>query len=307
MKLESIQKVGDPMTRFDHILFATDFSPASTAALPYAVSIARHFGSKLYLTHVIPRDAFDLIPMNERDSAIENIRTHAKDHMSGLRAAALLKGIPHEVFIDHGDVWPVLAAMVGEYQIDLIVIGSHGRRGVEKLLIGSVAEEILRRALIPVLIVGPESPEGPKSEAPLRRILYATDFSPESEPAMHYACRLSKEYNAALSFLHVTEDAYQEPLSTRLNASSFIAMRLAEKHWEIEEGIAPEFHVDFGPRAGCILDLAEKLNVEMIVLGVRGTSYPRLAAHLPGPTAYDVVSQAHCPVLVIRGQPHPGT
>jgi nucleotide-binding universal stress UspA family protein len=288
---------------FDRILFATDFSPASTVALPYATAIARHFGAKLYLAYVIPPDAYGLIPVDERDPALENIRAHAEEQMAAVRATPLLKGLSHEVLVGHGDVWPMLSAMAEKHEINLIVIGTHGRRGVEKMLLGSIAEEILRCAQSPLLMVGPESSVAPETEAPLKRILYATNFSPECEPAMHYACALAKEYNAALFFLHVAEDVWQEPLSTRMQAADFFRLRLTEKHWALEEGVAPEFHVEFGVPAEFILEISGKLQIELIVLGVRGTRFPRVAAHLPGPTAYDVVSHARCPVLVIRGGP----
>jgi nucleotide-binding universal stress UspA family protein len=79
-------------------------------------------------------------------------------------------------------------------------------------------------------------------------------------------------------------------------------MQLLEKHWTSEEeGVHPEFRVDFGPPAERILESAAMLRIDLLVLGVRGTHYPRVAAHLPGPTAYDVVLHARCPVLVIRG------
>ncbi len=288
---------------FERILFATDFSPASAAALPYAVVMARHFGSKLYLAHVIPPDAYSLIPQSERDRVLESIRLHSEKQMAGLRAKTLLKGLTHETLVDHGDVWPMLSAMAERHKINLIVMGTHGRRGVEKLLLGSTAEEILRCAQCPVLMVGPETSVAPETEARLQRILYATDFSPASKPAMHYAYVLAREYNAALFFLHVAEDIWKEPLSTRMQAADFFRMRLLENHWELEEGITPEFHVEFGPPAGRIMEIADTLQIELIVLGVRGTPHPRVAAHLPGPTAYDVVSHARCPVLVIRGEP----
>ncbi len=287
---------------FKRILFATDFSPASTEALPYAVAIARQFGATLYLAHVIPPDAYDLIPANERDAALENMQAHVEEQMIGLRSKLLLKEVTHEALIDHGAVWPMLAAMAEKYEVDLIVIGVHGRRGVEKLLMGSIAEEILRCAPRPILMIGPEAAAAPQMEAGFRRILYATDFSPQSEPAMHYGCSLAERYGASLFFLHVAEDVWKEPLSTRMQAADFFRMRLLEKQWVLGEGIAPEFRVVFGPRAECILETARQLQIELIVLGVRGTRYPRVAAHLPGPTAYDVVSHARCPVLVIRGQ-----
>jgi nucleotide-binding universal stress UspA family protein len=199
-------------------------------------------------------------------------------------------------------IWPMLAAMAKEYAIDLIVIGAHGRSGVEKLLLGSTAEEILRLAEHPVLIVGPESSVATETEARLGRILHATDFSPESEPAMHYAYSLAKEYDASLAFLHVAEDVWKKPLSTRMRPADFFCERLLERHWVLEEdGVIPDFHVEFGPRAECILETARKLRSKLTLLGVRGSRYPRMASHLPGPTSYDVVSRARCPVLVIHG------
>jgi nucleotide-binding universal stress UspA family protein len=295
---------GQPVNQIplNRILFATDFSPASAVALPYAAAIARHFGAKLYLAYVIPIDAYDLIPVGERDTALENMQKHVEEQMTGLRATTLLRGLPHEVLVDHGHVWPMISVMVEKQEIDLIVIGTHGRRGVEKLLLGSTAEEILRCSQAPVLMVGPDNLVPPETEANPRRLLYATDFSLESEPAMHYACSLAKEYSATLFFLHVTQDVYQEPVSTRMKPADFFCLRFMEKKWVLEEGITPEYHVEFNPVAAeCILETAEKLQIELIVLGVRGSRYPRVAAHLPGPTAYDVVSRARCPVLIIRG------
>jgi len=288
---------------FKRILFATDFSPASLAALPYAAAIARHFSSKLFLAHVIPPEACTSIPVNERDLALKNVRAHAEAQMTGLRAKSVLTGIPHEVLVDHGETWPILSAMAEKRDVDLIVAGTHGRRGIEKLLLGSTAEEILRCARMAVLMVGPETSVAPKRETRPRSILYATDFSPASEPAMHYACALAREYGTTLYFLHVAEDVWKEPLSTRMQAADFCRIRLQESHWVLEEGCAPEFHVDFGPTAERILEAAEKLHAELLVLGVRGAHHPRVAAHLPGPAAYDVVSQARCPVLVVRGGP----
>lgn len=288
---------------FNNILFATDFSSSSTAALPHAVAIARHFGAKLYLAYVIPTDPYDLIPAAERDAALGNMRRHVEQQMTGLRGTALLRGIQHSVLVDHGNVWPRVSMMVEKQKIDLIVIGTHGRSGVEKLLMGSIAEEILRCARAPILMVGPDNLVPPEKEANPRRILYATDFSSESKAAMYYACTLASEYNAEVFFLHVAENVWKEPLSTRMQAADFFRMRFMEKNWSLEEGIKPEYYVEFGRPAELVLEVTRRLHIELIVLGVRGARYPKVAAHLPGPTAYDVVSHASCPVLVIRGGP----
>ncbi len=292
---------------FQRILFATDLSPASQTALPYVAAIARHFGSLTYLAYIIPPEAYSLIPPNERDTALETLQGAIESEMAGVRATPLLEGLSHEVLIDHGDVWPTLSAMVQQHDVNLIVIGTHGRRGVEKLLLGSTAEEILRLSHKPVLMVGPETPATLETEGPPHRILYATDFSGESEPAMRYAYFLAREYRASLVFLHIAEDVWKEPLSTRMQAADFFRMRFLEKHWVLdEEGVQPEFRVDFGPRAERILESAAKQRIDLLVLGVRGARYPKVAAHLPGPTAYDVVSHAKCPVLVVRGRVQSG-
>ncbi len=95
---------------------------------------------------MIPTDAFDVIPVGERDAALGKMRGHVEEQMTGLGASPLLRGVPHEVLVEHGTVWPMISAMVEKKQINLIVIGTHGRRGIEKLLLGSTAEEILRCA-----------------------------------------------------------------------------------------------------------------------------------------------------------------
>jgi nucleotide-binding universal stress UspA family protein len=119
---------------------------------------------------------------------------------------------------------------------------------------------------------------------------------------MRYAYSLAKTYGASLALLHVAEDVWREPLSTRMSAADFFQERLLERHWAMnQEGVAPAYYVEFGARADQILEAAGRLRSELIVMGVRGARYPRVAAHLPGPTAYDVVSNARCPVLVLRG------
>jgi nucleotide-binding universal stress UspA family protein len=292
-----------PQIQISRILLATDFSPGSTAALPYAVAFARRFHSTLYLAHVITDGASGSSDA-EGEPNLDQLRAHADEQMSSLRAMCLVNKVTHEVLIeDGGDTWGVLSTMVERYGVDLLAIGTQGRRGVGKLLLGSTAEQILQQAPKPVLMVGPESSVSPETEVALHRILHPTDFSPESEVAMQYAYSLAKEYGASLALMHVAEDVWQEPLSTRLKPADFFLERLLERHWKVEdEGVKPEYFVEFGPRADCILELAAKLQSELIVIGVRGAQHPGIAAHLPGPTAYDIVCRSRCPVFVIRGE-----
>jgi len=285
--------------RIDRILFATDFSPACKAPFDCAVAMARHLGAKLFVAHVIPSDAYSMIPLAERDSVLETIRAHANEAIAAIGALPLLREVPNEYLVDHGDLWPTISQMADAHDINLLVIGTHGRRGLEKFLLGSLAEEIFRRSPYPVLMVGPEL-EG--NGHTIRNILFATDLSAESESAMYIACSLAKSYGAALRFLHVTDAARTEPLSAVLPADQHFHRKMAEKHWTLPEGVAPEFIIMAGLPSERILTLAEQSKSDLIVLGVRGAAFPRLAAHLPGPTAYDVVSHARCPVLVVRGK-----
>lgn len=152
--------------------------------------------------------------------------------------------------------------------------------GVQKLLSGSVAEEISRLAACPVLLIGPEVASEPEAEVPPDRILHATDFSPESKHAMNYAYALARAYGAHLYFLHVAEDVLNEPLSTRMPADAFIRLRLLEKGWPPrEEGIEPEFLVEFGSPEVRTLEVADQRVAQLIVLNVHGTTHPDLSAH----------------------------
>src|SRR5579863_4562945 len=141
-----------------NVLFATDFSATSEAALPYATAICRRFGGTLHSVHVLSDSnvlmmtgGVDYVSMG---TLYEDAHTEAKEKLDQL--AARFSGIPYRNYVRHGEVWRNLEAIVVENEIDLIVVGTHGRTGLGKLLLGSVAEDILRHAFCPVLTVGPK-------------------------------------------------------------------------------------------------------------------------------------------------------
>jgi nucleotide-binding universal stress UspA family protein len=287
--------------QFRRILFATDFSPASARALPYAAAIARRFGSTIYFSHVISPESYSHIPMGARESAVARMREEAENRITELLWRAHFKGVPHHVVINHGDIWPVLSTIAEQYDVDVIVAGTHGRHGFQKLIEGSVAEEILRLAPRPALLIGPEVTIEPEAEVHLERILYVTDFSPESKRAMNYAYALAKAYGAHLFFLYIVENAWAEPLSAK-PADFFFRERLFERNWpQSAEGIEPEFLVEFGAPEALTLQVANQRGAQLIVLNVPTAVHPDLEAHLPGPLAYNIVSHARCPVFGIRG------
>jgi nucleotide-binding universal stress UspA family protein len=288
--------------RFDKILLTTDFSSISEKALPYAAAIARHFGAMIYVAHVIPVEDYAHIPPSERSVALSQMKEQAERQITAILSSSHFQGISHKIVLDHGDVLTLLSRIAEEDDIDLIVTGTHGKHGLQKLFSGSMAEEILRIESIPVLAVGPEVVVDPHAEVNIRHILYATDFLPESKRAMRYAYALAKQYGAHLYFLHVVEDVWREPFSTRVSAEAFCRVQLHDRGFsDIEEGIQPEFLVEFGMAEQLTLEVAENRDVQLMVLSVPGTTHPALSAHLPGPIAYNIVSHARCPVLGVRG------
>ena len=301
-KIESLER--KPHLSFKNILFATDFSPSSAATLPYAETIARHYGSKIYVAHVTPPEAYSLVPPKHRDTALQQAQGYVTQRMVALLNRSNFQQIPYEVLLDQGEIWPTLSDMVDKHNVDLIVIGTHGRRGIHKMLLGSVTNEILRRATRPVLTVGPGSSPQPPAEVRLQRLLCATDLSSASAPAMDYSFALAQEYGAHLFLLYVAQKVGEKPAQARSRLEEFSRAHIEELGGPGPKG-APEteFLVELGSPVECILKVAKEREIDLIVLGLRSSSSTgtQPLMHLPGLTAYQVVSLARCPVLTVRG------
>src|SRR5260370_26142014 len=136
-----------------NILFATDFSPAADAAAPFAIQIARSYGAKVSGLHVTRFNDYTSAAPEVWAMMAEAAEKETKEHVR--RLDEQLKGIEHEVLIGEGNIWEVTLNLLKEKEIDLIVLGTRGRTGLGKALLGSVAEQILRQAPCPVLTVGP--------------------------------------------------------------------------------------------------------------------------------------------------------
>ena len=279
-----------------NILYATDFSGHSNAALPYALSIARKYGSKVFAIHVV---SLSLFPRSSPTIALQAMAAQAvreaKEAMMKLEPQ--LEGIPHKNLIRKGDISKELSRIVDEERIDLIVLGTHGRAGISKVLLGSVAEEIFRQAPCPVLTVGPSVSGEPYVAVEMRTILYPTDFSSESLAAAPYAISMAQEHQARLYLLHVTDGPVDRAMEGSIKERLLALIPQEAKLW-----CEPKAYVDFGTASEKILSLGEELAVDLILLGVKRT--PRIAGasrHLATATAYRVVTGAICPVLTVRG------
>jgi nucleotide-binding universal stress UspA family protein len=285
----------------DNILYLTDFSQPSEAALPFAASIAREYGAKIYAFHtLIPAVSTYTTPETaaaaldaQQDAALANMQ----------RVNAQLAGLPHEVVVERNvGVWPALDAAVKDFAIDLIVVGTHGRTGAKRLLLGSVAEEIFRRSNVPVLTIGPSESHGVHRGGRFHHVLFATDFSRESLAAAPYALSLAQENEARLTLLHVMKEpgVFDKAVEDRISSAMFRLREIVSV--DAQTWCRPDAVVRFGTAADQILRIARERDADLIVLGVRGSKgVPGAATHMERVTAHQVVAHAPCPVLTVRG------
>ncbi|HXX20105.1 MAG TPA: universal stress protein [Candidatus Acidoferrum sp.] len=286
-----------------NVLYLTDFSEPSEAALPFASSIAREYGAKVYAYHVLIPATYTYTTPELTAAAIEGQEEAALANMQ--RVDAHLSGLPHETIVERGTgIWSSLEQAMKDYEIDLIVLGTHGRTGAQKLLMGSVAEEVFRRSHVPVLTIGPGERRGAHRGARFRHVLFATDFSAEALAAAPYALSMAQENEARLTLLHVMKEPETKPFDKATeDAISSALFQLHEIVPETAESwCRPEAVVEFGNAAEQILKTAMERGADLIVLGVRGgRGVPGAATHLERATAHKVVVHALCPVLTVRG------
>lgn len=283
----------------DNILFATDFSAASNAALPYVLKMAREYGSKTYVAHVVSFGTFANLPPGACQALAEQEERRARQEMA--RFGSRFEGVRYEGLLRTGDIWRSLADIIEEKDIDLVVVGTHGRSGVRKLLMGSVAEEIFRQATCPVITVGPNVVADPAEVAEMREILYATDFTPESLAAAPYAISLAQEHQAHLSLVHVVKEAEAGTKDPNQTVVGLTERLLELVPPEAELWCEPRPFVEYGPPVERILELADRQHADLIVLGVRSGKHPGASTHLPMATADKIVAEAKCPVFTVRG------
>lgn len=286
--------------RFRNILFATDFSPAAAQAIPYVKKIAKHYDADLVALHVQQPLLNPTLPPRGWTSEVEAAK--AQNHQHRAELLRVFEGIRTLVVIEEGDIQSSLDVAIQKNNTDLVVIGTRGRTGLGKVLLGSIGEEIFRTVSCPVLTVGPHSRAPLGAGGPFREILYATDFSPESQGAAAYAVALAQGFQSRLILLHVIPEQEAGDLvsAADVTTSSQKLLRSLVPP-EAEAWCKPEYFVERGDPAEKILEFANLRESDLIVLGVRPQKgVPGAATHLPVATAHKIVSRATCPVLTVR-------
>jgi nucleotide-binding universal stress UspA family protein len=282
------------------ILFATDFSDAAQKAQSYATGLANRLRAKLVVAHANEPPNYGLRPENWRAA---NERATAKMHELQRTLATNFPGFQSEIYVDEGSAWHVVASLLDQRKVDLIVVGTRGRTGVGRLLLGSQAEEIFRQAPCPVLTVGPHAMVMTGRENELGEVLYATDFSPGSRASAPFAINLTLTLQAHLNLLHVVEEqkTYElvSPEEVLISSEKLLRSLLPE---EAQFWREPRSFAERGKPAQKILEVADRVHAGLIVLGAhKPAGVAGAATHLGTGVAYTVACSAACPVLTVRG------
>ena len=288
------------MMSVDRILFPTDGSDAAGHARRHAQYLADHFDATLHVVHVTERDdkaSTDVLGV-EAAEVLEDL------HSIQTAALSLPVARVRERSVVSSTATGGILNYVVQYDIDLVVMGTHGRRGVRRLLLGSVAEEVVRKAPCPVVTVGRGAVPPERMEA--GTLLLPVDFSEQRFRLLEHARELVPLYDMELTVLHVVQvrglpDAYGRP--ARESDSGLLADRaqtvLDEEVESLREsGFNVNIEVRTGPAAATILDMAAETEAALILIATHGRT--GLERMLMGSVAETVIRQAPCPVFAVK-------
>ena len=293
------------MLAINKILFPTDLSACAESAFQHAAFLAEWHDAELLILNVAGRHMYDYRAMREdfpfSDDALASMLTAAQDGEQHLPELASLK-IRQEQ-LEKASASMSILEYADANDADLIVMGTHGRSGTDRLLMGSVAEEVVRKAKCPVLTIRADGSVAPGQA--VRRILVPLDFSELSEQALLHAKELALTYGARLDLLHVVEEvtlpnAYGvEPVNIVVpevveNSERYLA-DLAERVLGHEHIVA---HVITGYAVSTILDFAGRNEIDLMVIATHGRT--GLERWMMGSVAERVVRRAPCPVFTVK-------
>jgi nucleotide-binding universal stress UspA family protein len=287
------------MITITKILCPADFFPASDAAVNYAAGLAENYGATIHLLHVItPVSAGAYEYAIDTTEIMQSMETRSTDELNDLLARIRRAGVPAEAELRFGDVYEQIKEAIVDIKPDLIVMGTHGRRGVERWFMGSTTERLLRHSPVPLVTIsaaGEKSLTGPR----FRKILVTTDFSDGTPDALAYAFSVAQENESQVQLLHIIHDMSVD-LSGKYRGSLISGVR------KQLEDLVPAgagnwcdivTRVETGVPYRIILRMIEDEKVDLLVMNIHGKGM--LDRALLGSTAERVVRAASCPVMMI--------
>jgi len=299
------------MIRIEKIVVPTDFSESSKEALCYAGAVAELYKAKVILLHVMESDTINpLRTIGGGEDIIKRLTVDRQSALQGLIKLDEVAGIEVEPRIVEGlPAYEIIEAAT-DSGADLIIMGTHGLTGAQRVLFGSVAERVVRTAPIPVLTV--RHPEhgfvectiGGRRVLGLKNILMPTDFSEASAYAARYAIALAKEYGARLHVLHVLSIAATGPDREFLEREMKQDARKSIDQFMKDElkGLEVGREVKAGEPFQVIVTEARKKDTDLVVMGTHGRTFLKYA--LLGSVTSKVVRKAPCPVLTAKHPKH---
>jgi nucleotide-binding universal stress UspA family protein len=296
----------------DHVLLPTDFSACADHALTHAIEVADRFDAELHILHVVNEldpDWYGVTEAQDRAAQLRNeIKEKAKERLHDLAPDTTLDTtVSLQLSFDVADT---IYEYVDEREIDLVVMGTHGRQGLDRLMLGNVANKIVRHAPCPVMTVREEVPwTGEEEDAAFQDVLAPIDFSDHSSEALRTSKAFASAYEARLHLLFVAEQRTVPTFSdTGLPGIGVVEMdpeivSNAEKALQqLDENVGgPEvtsrYHVREGNVSRDIVDFAETQGVDLIVMATRGLT--GVSRFLLGSNTERIVRVAPCPVLTV--------
>ena len=302
------------MVQIRRIICPVDFSEVSRHAFDRALAVAHSYGSAITVLHVLPTPSHvPAVPYGPEGPGPFGFEVPDRLHVLSELSRFLHIEHPGDVairqeVIEAGSVHKEIL-VASRTSADLIVMGTHGRSGVDHLFLGSVAEKTLRTSPIPVLTVPPRAADVPAAGLPFRSILCAVDFSQDSARALSYAASLAQHTGGRLTLVHIVElmgGGYDPMGGAAFDIEGFRKATAARAREQLQEcaatvtgGIGPIFTVlGEGKPYKEILREAGLREIDLIVVGVHGRS--ALDRLVFGSTTEHLVRRATCPVLTVR-------
>jgi len=292
--------VEKPRLVLKNILLTTDFLEPSQRAIPFAAALARRYNAHLFVANVIEQIPMSSVPMDTMPPDLERDEERAQRRMVEFTHKDELLGLHVDAIVEPGFLWPVVGWILEKEKIDLVVLGTHGRRAFSRLVIGSAAEEIFRQANCPVLTIGPNVDPARAVKQKMDKILFTTDFSTGSARALDYALKLTAEHDAQLLMVHVVQaSALPFDITDEFVTESEAKLKDMIPHEQMPTSPPPFFLTLIGVPSEQVLNFAAREDVDLIVMGMhKGTD---MSPHWPNEFAAKVIASAKCPVLSMRG------
>ncbi len=283
-----------------NVVFATDFSEESAHAIDYVRSLRQGYDAQFYVVHVADLFPFSLSGEPSALQKAANLRHQAEARVRDFMLVHRFDSRNFRPAVLAGEIGDAVDSFVTERAIDLILLGSRGDLGIERLFLGSVAEEIFRSAHCPVMTVGPRASAPPK-DGRFHHLLFATDFSEHSRAALPWLRKmLAQDEGARITLAHFVHHDTSSGTEGTQRTARFECELAKLLPVELRPRIAAAI-VEPGSPANSITRLAERCGADLVVLGVRyGGSFLRAATHAFASVTNEVIGKAPCPVVTIR-------